>query len=188
MARNITQFFRPTIAADRYLKYDDLIHIGRSSGTDFEKDATLTGEQLFNTVNVYGGLFGAPTAPTSLVANVAAQVSGYASSSGAAASLDETAGTITITETGLYRVNAMMLFDNNQVEVGFVMFLQNSTQPDLVMGALDIPAKSNGYVSLNGNTVISLTVGDVLNLALQSDSNPTLTHANASFDVTPLQI
>jgi len=188
MARNITQLFKPVAPADRLLKADDLVHVGRSSGTDFEKDAALNGIEIFNTVNSHGGLFGAPGGPGTLLGNTRTPVIDYAAEHGNISGLDPLAGTITVPKTGSYRVLTMMIFTNNQIDIGFSLWLQNNLSGDLIMGALDVPSKSNGFVSLSGETVVTLTAGEIINLALEADGAASLTFANASFDITPLAL
>ena len=188
MARNITQLYYPPIA-ERKVYGDDLIHLGRSFGTDVEKDPVITGAEFYDSMNLYCALVGSPAQQT-VTAGVTAPITGYPASGGSAGTPSTGNGTITVIGTGTYRINALIGATGTVAiqEESCALYLQSSLQGDVVIAALDTPTKSQNIVSFAGTFLFTLTAGEVLNLGIACTAGTTFTYANGSFDITPVNL
>ena len=181
---DITQFFSPT-APDNVLQPADLIHLGRPTNATGEKDIALTGAAFFNSINRYGLMYGAPTAPTSLTNGVVTPITGYQNAGLGIASPSTSAGTFTITTTAIYRINFLVAFSCSTRDVNLALIFQNSRQPDLTVDGTWLVNGGGDIVQFSANFMTGLGAGNVINMGLTCDKASTITsYATASFDIT----
>lgn len=184
--RTILDFFRPS-SPDNAVRATDLIHLGRDANLTPNKDIALTGAEFFNSMNSFAGCFGAPTAPASLTPSTITDITNYPSAvTSSSATPDETAGTITIGTTGVYRVNMLLTLDSSDNNQNFALYLRSSTSGDQIMAGLFFPNGAGDLMSMSANTLYALTAGDVITMAIWSDAAvSSLVYHNASFDIAP---
>ena len=102
----INDFF-PVTDVDK----DDLIHMGRLTNADPNKDVKITGSDFYNAMNQVIGMFGIPTVPASLTTTPQI-VTGYGGGT-IGTGADAGTGVITISVDGIYRIGCEINIDMN---------------------------------------------------------------------------
>lgn len=185
---DITQFFSP-LPPDNEIKPGDLIHLGRPTNASGEKDIALTGTELFNSLNRLGYLTGAPTGPTSIGAGATLPIIGYQNGGAGLGSPNAAAGTFTVAASGLYRVNANVVFSTTTRDMNLAFVFQNTTKPDVIVDGRWFVNQGGDVAQFSVNNLASLTTGDVINMALSADSATTISsYTNATFDISPITL
>lgn len=196
MARNILEFFHP-VGPDNFLEQNDLIHLGRDRNTTVsQKDIVLSGTELFDSFNAQGALVGQPSvAGDNLTADVREKLVNWGSELGYAGTLDEAAGTITITGNATYRINLGLVchvpLTDNFAMVAYVVW--DGGASEIIMSASSIPSASgaapDAILNLTGMTMVSLTVGDVLTIEVSSSATiSSVTFPNGFIEIQPTSI
>jgi hypothetical protein len=188
--RDITQFPRVT-----NFNSNDLIHLGRDATVQPDaalRDVAIAGVDLFNAVNTMTGIFGAPTAPTSLSSNTLTHVTGFAAEHDPNSIADPSAGTITVFASGSYLVNVLLVFDmptTNGFNIACFVRIGTGATYIPMSGVTVGKSQSGDIASFAGRTMLSLNAGDILGMYVESDlALGAISYFNGALDIQPVTL
>ena len=166
----------------------DLLFIGRPTQSAGNQDRKKLLSAFYTEMANIAGLYGLPTWPTTLD-NTTRVLNTWSNSTGTVATTSVSAGSITIIETGVYKIEMGWTF-SHPTEISYLPELRLDIDGTLTDIDSHTVGSAGEIVRLSGQLYVNLTSDDVLRMNVRSSvvTVNNIVHANAYFTVHPIAL